>query len=148
MRNLLFALLAVALPAAAQVEAQDPWARATPPGVKVAGGYMMIVNRGSVPDKLLGASSPAAEWIETHVHIRREDDVIEMREVPGFDVPANGRFELKPGGAHLMFMNIKRPFKEGEKIPVKLRFERAGQVDVQFAVRGMGASGHGPMMKH
>jgi copper(I)-binding protein len=65
---------------------------------------------------------------------------MKMREVPGYDVPAKGEFELKPGGAHLMFVQIKRPFKEGEKIPVKLKFEKAGEVSAEFHVGRLGAS--------
>jgi periplasmic copper chaperone A len=125
--------LAVALPAAAQVEIEKPWARATAPGAKVAGGYMVIRNKASAPDKLVGLSSPAAARVEMHVHFM-ENDVARMRQVPGYDVPANGRFELKPGGAHLMFMNIRAPFKEGDKVPVTLRFERAGDAQVEFHV--------------
>ena len=71
-----------------------------------------------------------------------------MREVPGYDVPAKGSFELKPGGAHLMFMSIKRPFKEGEKLPVKLKFEKAGEVNAEFQVGGMGASASSMHHKH
>jgi len=142
MRLLGFVLLVIALPAAAQVSVEHPWARATPPGAQVAGGYMTIVNRGGAPDKLVGASSPAAASVETHVHVM-EGSVMKMRQVPGYEIPANGRFELRPGGAHLMFRHIKRPFREGEKVPVKLRFERAGEIEVEFPVGAMGAMGPG-----
>jgi len=142
LRLLGLALLVIALPAAAQVSVEHPWSRATPPGAQVAGGYMSIVNRGNAPDTLLGASSPAAARVETHVHIM-EGDVMKMRQVPGYEIPANGRFELKPGGAHLMFRHIKRPFKEGEKVRVKLRFRRAGEIEVDFPVAAMGAMGPG-----
>jgi copper(I)-binding protein len=146
MRNLLYLLLAAALPAAAQINIENPWTRATPPGAKVAGGYMTVVNRGAAPDKLVGASSSAAARVETHVHIM-EGNVMKMRAVPGYEIPANGRFELKPGGAHLMFMDIKGPFKQGEKVPVKLRFERAGELEVELAVGAVGASAPA-MMEH
>lgn len=126
-------VLAAALPAAAQVEIDKPWARATAPGAKVAGGYMVIRNKASAPDKLVGLSSPAAARVEMHVHLM-ENNVAKMRQVPGYEVPGNGRFELKPGGAHLMFMNIKAPFKEGDKVPVTLKFERAGEVQAEFHV--------------
>jgi len=142
MRLLGFLLLAIALPAAAQVSVERPWARATPPGAQVAGGYMTIVNRGNAPDKLVGASSPAAARVETHVHVV-EGDVMKMRKVPGYEIPANGRFVLEPGGAHLMFRHIKRPLKEGETVRVKLRFERAGEIEVDFPVAAMGAMGPG-----
>jgi len=139
------AALAAALPAAAQVEIDKPWARATAPGAKLAGGYMVIRNKASAPDKLVGLSSPAAARVEMHVHFM-ENNVARMRQVPGYDVPANGRFELKPGGAHLMFMQIKQPFKEGDKVPVTLKFERAGEVQVEFHVgrlTALAAPSHG-----
>jgi len=121
----------------AQIQIEKPWVRATAPGAKVAGGYMGIRNAGAAGDKLVAASSPAASRVELHVHIN-DNGVMRMREVPGYDVPARGTFELKPGGAHLMFMDIKRPFKEGEKVPVKLKFEKAGEVNAEFQVGGMG----------
>ena len=143
-RNWLAGLLCLAsVPAFAQVAIESPWARATPPGVKIAGGFMLIVNRGAQPDRLIGVSSPAAARVETHVH-EREGDLMRMREVAGLDVPATGRLELKPGGAHLMFMDIKQPFREGDTISATLRFERAGELRVKFRVGGMAAmSGDG-----
>jgi periplasmic copper chaperone A len=125
--------------AQAQVVIEKPWARATAPGSKVAGGYMLIRNAGSAGDKLVGASSPAAARVELHVHLN-DNGVMKMREVPGYDVPAKGSFELKPGGAHLMFMDIRKPFKEGEKVPVKLKFEKAGEVSAEFHVGRLGGS--------
>ena len=121
----------------AQIQIEKPWLRATAPGAKVAGGYMVIRNTGAAVDRLISASSPAAAKVELHVHIN-DNGVMKMREVPGYDVPANGTFELKPGGAHLMFMDIRRPFKEGEKLPVKLKFEKAGEVSAEFHVGRIG----------
>ena len=119
--------------AQAQLRIEKPWARATAPGAKVAAGYMVVHNKSVVADRLVSASSPAAARVETHVHIH-EGGVMKMREVPGYVIPAGGEFELKPGGAHLMFMDIRRPFKEGEKVPVKLVFEKAGEVSAEFHV--------------
>ena len=120
----------------AQMQIEKPWARATAPGAKVAGGYMLIRNQGAA-DKLVSASSPAAAKVELHVHIN-DNGVMKMRQVPGYEVPAKANLELKPGGAHLMFMDIKRPFKEGERVPVKLTFERAGEVSAEFHVGRLG----------
>lgn len=131
--------LVVSFSVQAQIQIDKPWARATAPGAKVAGGYMLINNSGPAGDRLVGASSPAAARVELHVHIN-DNGVMKMREVPGYDVPAKGSFELKPGGAHLMFMEIKRPFKEGEKVPVKLKFEKAGEVNAEFHVGRLGGS--------
>jgi hypothetical protein len=137
---LIFSLLSLlSFGAAAQVAIEKPWARATAPGATVAGGYMVIRNQGAAGDKLVSASSSASAKVELHVTMN-DNGVMKMREVPGYDVPAKGEFELKPGGAHLMFVQIKRPFKEGEKVPVKLKFEKAGEVSAEFHVGRLGAS--------
>jgi len=134
MRIALFLLILIpAFSAEAQVQIERPWARATAPGAQVAGGYLVIRNQGAAADRLVSASSPAAAKVEMHVSIN-DNGVMKMREVQGYDVPAKGSFELKPGGAHLMFVDIKRPFKEGEKVPVKLKFEKAGEVGAEFHV--------------
>ena len=108
---------------------------------------MVIRNRGAAPERLVGASSPLAAKVELHVHIN-ESGVMKMREVPGYDVPANGSFELKPGGAHLMFVDIKRPFREGEKVPVRLKFEKAGEIAAEFHVGRLGDSTPPAAHKH
>lgn len=132
-------LLAVAAPAWAQVEVENPWSRATAPGAKVAAGYMVVRNNARTPDRLIGASTPAARKVETHVTVR-DGDILRMREVPGYEIPPGGTFELKPGGPHLMFVDVRKPFAEGETVPVTLRFEKAGEKKVEFRV-GRGASG-------
>jgi len=122
----------------AQVDIEKPWARATAPGMKIAAGYMIVRNPSASADRLLGATSPAAARVETHIHIK-DGDILRMREVKGYEVPAKGRLELKPGAAHLMFVDIKQPFKEGDKIPVVLSFERAKEVKVDFHVGRLAA---------
>jgi copper(I)-binding protein len=134
------------LPAWAQVEIEKPWARATAPGAKVAGGYLVVRNKGPGADRLVAASSDAAARVELHVHVR-EGEGMRMREVTGYDVPAGGRLELKPGGAHLMFIEPRRAFKEGERVAVTLRFEKAGEVRAEFQVGPLGASA-APAHKH
>lgn len=146
MKKLFLLLAFAASPALAQVSIDQPWMRATPPGAKVAGGFMTVTNKGAQPDQLVGAASPVAARVELHVHMH-EGGVMKMKQVQGFDIPANGQFVLKPGGAHLMFVDIKRPIKEGEKIPVTLKFEKAGEVKAEYAVGGFGAMGPGGM-KH
>ncbi len=133
MRDALFLLALLATPALAQIEIENAWARATPPGAKIAAGYMTIRNKSSSPDHLIRVASPLAARVEMHVHIH-DGDVMRMRQVKGYDIPANGSLELKSGGAHLMFVDIQRPFKEAEKIPVTLLFERAGEMKAEFRV--------------
>jgi periplasmic copper chaperone A len=141
MRYLALGLLLAATSAWSQVEIENPWIRASAPGQKLAAGYITIRNKSAQPDRLVGASSQVAAKVETHVNVR-DGDILRMREVKGYDLPANGSFELKPGAAHLMFVDIKRPFKEGEKVPAVLKFEKAGEVKVEFRVAPLAS--HGP----
>ena len=141
MRLPLLALACLAAPAWAQVEIENAWSRATAPGASVAAGYLIVRNKGASPDRLVGARSPAAAKVETHVTVR-EGDIMRMREVKGYDLPPGAAFELKPGGAHLMFVDVRRPFKEGDRIPVTLRFERAGEKTVEFRVGRLGPPAH------
>jgi copper(I)-binding protein len=136
-------LLVVSLPVFGQVEVSDAWMRATAPGQKTAAGYMTIRNKSAQPERLVGGSSQAAAKLETHVSIQ-DGDIMRMREVKAYDIPAKGSFELKPNGSHLMLVDLKRPLKEGDKVPVVLKFEKSGEVKVDFEVRPLAApaSGH------
>ena len=140
MRALIVVLGLMSAPAWAQVTVENPWARATPPGAKIAAGYMTIRNASATPDRLVAVSSPAAALVQTHVTVK-DGDMLRMREVKGYAIPANGSFELKPGGPHLMFVNIKAPFKEGDRIPAVLKFERSGEIKTEFHVGAVGATG-------
>ena len=137
MRYWLIAIALVTLPAWAQVSAERPWTRATPPGAKVGGGFMQLRSSGAA-DRVVGASSPVAGRVEMHVTLR-EGDVMKMREVTAFEVPAGGTFELKPGGAHLMLKDLKRPLKKGEKVPLTLKLEKGGELKLELTVEEMGA---------
>lgn len=133
MRLLLAALVMAAIPALAQVEVRNAWSRATPGGARVAAGYMLILNQGAADDRLLGVRATAAERIEMH-ETRQDGEILRMREVTGYAIPANGSYELKPGGAHLMLVNIKAPFKVGDRVPVVLKFARAGEIKAELHV--------------
>jgi len=142
MKYIALALMLFAGCARAQVEIKDAWIRATAPGQKTAAGYMTISNKSAQPERLVGGSSEAAAKVQTHVSVK-DGDIVRMREVKGYDIPAKGSFELKPNGSHLMLVDIKRPLKEGEKIPVLLKFEKSGEIKVDFGVRPLGASASG-----
>ena len=142
MKYLFLAAAFAAAPAMAQVSVENAWARATPPGAKIAAGYLTVRNQGATTDRLVSVSSPAAARVETHTTLQ-EGGMMRMREVKGYDVPAGGALELKPGGSHLMFVNIRAPFKEGESVPATLRFQKAGEVKVLFRVTPLTGSEHG-----
>jgi copper(I)-binding protein len=120
------------------IQIRHPWARATPPGAKVGAGYLEIRNNGSQPDRLLSASTSVAKRVEMHV-TEHAAEVAKMRQLRAFEIPARERLALSPGGAHLMLVDIARPLQKGERISMTLRFERAGEMEVQFEVQEMGS---------
>jgi len=120
------------------IQVRHPWSRATAPGAKVGAGYMEIRNNGTQRDRLLSVSTAVAKRVELHL-TEREGEVMKMRQVKVIDIPARERFTLRPGGAHLMLVDIVQPLRKGERFAMTLRFERAGEVEVQFEVQEMGS---------
>jgi periplasmic copper chaperone A len=111
------------------------------PGQPVGGGYVTIANTGSTDDTLVSATSPRAAQVELHEMIMA-GDVMKMRKLDtGIALPAGHTVELKPGGLHLMFMQVKEPFMAGDKVPVTLEFEKAGRIDLILPV-GEAAGAH------
>lgn len=118
------------------VMAKHAWARVTIAD-RPAAGYMSVHNMGGDADRLVSASSPMAERVELHTHIM-QDNIMKMRRVDAFDVPAGGTTELAPGGNHLMIFGLKHLPKPGDMIPLTVVFEKAGSVDMQLEVRKAG----------
>lgn len=124
-----------------------PWVRATPKSAPVAGGYMTITNNGTTPDRLVGGSIDVAKRFEIH-EMKMDGGVMKMRELKdGLAIPPGATVELKPGSYHIMMMNLSRPLAKGAKLKGSLTFEKAGKVDVEFGVEGMGGSPGGMKMK-
>jgi periplasmic copper chaperone A len=143
-RPLLAALLAaLASPASAQearagdLAVQRPWTRAAGQGATGA-GFLSVSNRGAAADRLLSASTPAARAVELHTMLR-DGDVMRMRAVDAIEIPAGQTVALRPGGLHIMLVGLSRPLREGETVPLTLRFERAGEVRVELSVQAAGA---------
>jgi hypothetical protein len=124
---LLSASLASAQPAAIKVD--GAWARATVQGQPGTGAFMNITAAQST--RLVGVSSPAAGVAEVH-EMRMDGDVMKMRVVPGLELPAGKTVQLKPGGYHLMLMDLKQPLLKDSTLPVTLRFKNAAGVDSQL----------------
>ena len=123
---------------------KQAWIRATPGGSRVAGGYFAIENRGPVVDKLLSASTAAARKIEIH-EMAVTDGVMTMRPVEGgLPIETGATVKFAPGGLHLMMVGLSAPLTRGDKVPVRLTFEKAGDIAVTFDVQAMGASAPGP----
>jgi copper(I)-binding protein len=118
---------------------ERPWSRATPAGSQVGAGYLIITNKGASADRLVAAATPAAGRVEIH-EMAMQNDVMTMRPLPGgLPIEPGKQVALAPGGYHIMFMELKAPFKQGDKIPVTLEFQKAGKVQVTFDVQAVGA---------
>jgi hypothetical protein len=117
-----------------QLSISQAWAAATPGGVTVGAGYLMISNAGAADDRLISASSPRAAKVEVH-EMSMDGAMITMRKLDSLAIPAGGAATLAPGGTHLMFLDIKTPFAAGETVPVTLNFEHAGAVTLELPVR-------------
>lgn len=137
-------------PVAGPVQAHDykigtlkidhPWARATPAGARVAGGFMTITNSGAA-DRLVSGTATVAGRVEVH-EMAVNNGVMTMRELAGgLPIPENGSVTLKPGSFHVMFMDLKQPLNVGESFKGTLTFEKAGTIEVEFAIEAMGAQG-------
>ena len=139
----------VLLPMAAPVAAHQytvgslvidhPWARATPPGARVAGGYLTITNRGKKADRLIGGTAASAQAVEVHESSVSADGIARMRPLAeGLLIPPGETVTLQPGGVHLMIIAPTKALKIGESYSAALRFESAGEVPLEFDVVSIG----------
>jgi copper(I)-binding protein len=154
--QMLASFLVVAASCAAPARAQEvkagdlvitqAWARATPNGAKIGGGYLTIENKGAAPDRLIGGSAEIAAKLEVH-EMKMKDGVRTMRPLDsGLAIDPGKTVKLAPGGYHLMMFDLKSPLKQGEAVPITLKFEKAGEVKVSLAVQGIGAQSPGGAM--
>ncbi|MCC6888964.1 MAG: copper chaperone PCu(A)C [Hyphomicrobiales bacterium] len=120
------------------VEVYQPWARASPKGATVGAGYLTIINKGTESDRLVGGSAEPATRFEVHTMVM-EGGVARMRPVSGIDLKPGATVELKPGGLHVMFMGLKQPLVQGQRVKGTLVFEKAGTLAVEFVVQAVGA---------
>lgn len=143
---LITSLMALSVQAWAQttVKVEDAWVRGTVATQKASGAFMRLTP--SANTRLVGARSPVAGVVEIH-EMAMENDVMKMREVPGLDLAAGRTMELKPGGYHVMLMDLKQQLKGGEQVPITLVFEDDAKKrftqDIQAPVTALGG-GNGP----
>lgn len=117
------------------------WTRATPPGAPTAGGYLTVTNGGSEADRLIAVSTPSAGRGEVH-EMSVVNNQMTMRQVEGgIEIPAGGSVTLKPGGFHLMFIDLKEPIVEGTTVPVTVTFAKAGTVELNLPAMPIGSQG-------
>ena len=116
-----------------------PWARATPKGASVGGGYMKITNTGTAPDRLIGGSTEISDSFEIH-EMKMVGGVMKMRPVAnGIEIKPGQTVTFDPSGYHVMLVDLKKQLMQGERFKATLEFAKAGKIDVDFAVEGIGA---------
>ncbi len=125
---------------ASDITIGHPWTRAAGANANGA-GFLTLRNNGTAPDRLVSATSPAARVVELHTHIR-EGDVMRMRPVSDIPIQPGQTVQLRPGGLHIMLIGLTEPLRQGASVPLTLRFERAGEVQVSLSVEAAGARGH------
>lgn len=116
----------------AELKVFDVWARTTVPGASVSAAYMHI--KSAKPMKLVKAESPVAGMTEIH-QMSMKDGVMNMSAVDAVEIPAGKLVDLKPGGLHVMLMQLKQPIKKGEEVPLKLTFEDAAKKTIVLDVK-------------
>jgi copper(I)-binding protein len=122
-------------------------ARFTVSGQTAGGGFMKLDNQGVAADRLVGGRAPVCERVEMHT-MRLDGNVMRMRQLDAIELPAGKTVELKSSGLHLMFVGLKAPLKAGEKFPLTLRFEKAGEVTVQVLIEGPASPAQDHHHKH
>lgn len=111
-----------------------PYSRAMPPAAPTTGAFFSISNSGKAADKLLAASSPLASTVELHSHLN-DNGVMRMRQVEGgISVAPGETLKLAPGGLHVMLLGVKQQPHTGDKFPLTLKFEKAGDINVEVKV--------------
>ncbi|MFP5462856.1 MAG: copper chaperone PCu(A)C [Gammaproteobacteria bacterium] len=144
----LAAALAVSSAAFAQVTVKDPWVRGTVAQQKASGAFMLL--QSATDARLVSAASPVAGVVEIH-EMKMEGDVMRMRAITGLDLPAGSTVELKPGGYHVMLMDLKKPLQDGDMVPLTLTVEgkdgKRSTLEVQAPVKALAAPAGGHMMR-
>ena len=140
--------LVMALPAVAQVSVKEPWVRGTVAQQKATGLFAQVTSTNG--GKLVAASSPVAGVVEIH-EMAMEGSVMKMRAIPGLDLPAGKPVDLKPGGYHVMLMQLKQQLKPGDTVPVTMVIESGGKresVEVKATVRPLQGGSDSQPHKH
>lgn len=149
--SLLIGLLAFSVPAfaadASNIKVEDAWAWASPPTVTNAAAYMTLVNTGKETDRLVGASGEVAGIVELHTHLM-EGGMMKMRPLEAIEVSPGEATVLRPGGLHIMLIGLKKPLAAGETFPLRLHFEKAGEIGVEVTVHKMDHQGGGEHKHH
>lgn len=134
-------MVILASTANAQVTVKDAWVRATVPQQQATGAFMQL--SAAKDSKLVSASSPLTPVVEVH-EMAMQDNVMRMRQIPAVELPAGKAVDLKPGGYHVMLLDLKQQVKEGDTVPITLVFEgkdgKRESMEIKAPVRALNAA--------
>ncbi|HEY0834218.1 MAG TPA: copper chaperone PCu(A)C [Azospirillum sp.] len=119
---------------------EQAWARATAPAAKTGAAYLTIRNTGPQADRIASLAAPVAGHVMAH-ETKQEGDVLKMHETGPLALPPGGALDMKPGGTHVMLMDLEGGLKPGQEFPLTITFEKAGKVEVPVKVGKPGAMG-------
>jgi hypothetical protein len=125
------------------IKITEPWARATPKGASAGAAYLTITNSGTTPDRLSCASSNVSAQCQIH-SMTMDNGVMKMRPVEGgLEIKPGETVTLKPGGYHVMLVDLKQPLEAGKTATAALQLQNAGTVKVEFPIVAIGAPAPG-----
>ncbi|PTQ67420.1 copper chaperone PCu(A)C [Pseudomonas sp. GV071] len=130
-----------------ELHIDHPWSREMPPTAPTSAVYFIIHNKGASADRLLSVDTPVAGKAEMHEHID-QNGLMKMQQVQFVTVPAGGEATFAPMAYHVMLFNLKQQGKDGERFPLTLHFEKAGEVTVQVAVQKEAPAEQHDMSQH
>src|SRR5262249_46290126 len=131
----------IALAAGSTIKVEKAWARATTAPGATGVVYLTLENTGSVPDRLIGVTTPVAATASLHVMVM-DGNMMMMRPVDAVDIKQGQEIDLRPNGLHIMLTNVRERLQEGGEFPLQLDFEKAGTISVEIKVLSLGAKGY------
>ena len=117
----------------------EPWSRELPPVAPNGAAYFGVENRGTSADRIVSVHTPIAKRAELHTH-EMDGNVMSMRHVHAVEVPAGGTVSFEPEGLHVMLFGLREPLRHGDRYPLTVVFENAGEIEAMVEVRGSGGT--------
>lgn len=130
-----------------QIQIKDGFVREVPPNQTISAAFMTIQNNDMSDHKVVSASSPAAKIVELHTHTH-ENGMMKMRQIPQIDLPAGADAMLKPGGLHIMLIDLTAPLASDKPVPVTIKFEDGSEKTMELPVKSVKPMGNMGQMKH
>lgn len=130
-----------------QIQIKDGFVREVPPNQTISAAFMTIQNNDLSDHKVVSASSPAAKIVELHTHTH-ENGMMKMRQIPQIDLPAGADAMLKPGGLHIMLIDLTAPLATDKPVPVTIKFEDGSEKTMELPVKSVKPMGNMGQMKH